>query len=108
MSSRLQRGMTSAALVLVRSSWKRYFRIFDAIAVNPLLTARRDPGKDIRWRYPERFPYRVIYEVLEEEQTVVVAAVLHAVRHDQHWQKPFLVEQWHEARKKLKTKEYLD
>ncbi|MCA1600454.1 MAG: type II toxin-antitoxin system RelE/ParE family toxin [Acidobacteria bacterium] len=64
-------------------------RIFDAIAVNPLLTARRDPGKDIRWRYPERFPYRVIYEVLEEEQTVVVAAVLHAVRHDQHWQKRF-------------------
>ncbi len=60
-------------------------RIFDALAVNPLLTARRDPGKDIRWRYPERFPYRVIYEVLEEEQTVLVAAVLHAVRHDQHW-----------------------
>ncbi len=60
-------------------------RIFDALAVNPLLHARRVPGKDIRWRYPERFPYRVIYEVLEEEQIVVVAAVLHAVRHDQHW-----------------------
>lgn len=60
-------------------------RVFDALAVNPLLHARRDSGKDIRWRYPERFPYRVIYEVLEEEQTVVVAAVLHAVRHDQQW-----------------------
>ncbi len=57
-------------------------RVFDALAVNPLLHARRHPNKDIRWRYPDRFPYRVIFEVLEEEQIVVVAAVLHAVRHD--------------------------
>jgi plasmid stabilization system protein ParE len=41
--------------------------------------------KNIRWQYPERFPYRVIYEVLED--TVVIAAVLHAARHDRHWQK---------------------
>jgi plasmid stabilization system protein ParE len=27
----------------------------------------------------------VIYEVLED--TVVIAAVLHAARHDRHWQK---------------------
>ena len=39
------------------------------------------------WRYPERFPYRVIYEVDEVGQTVKVAAVLHAARHDRHWKK---------------------
>ena len=40
---------------------------------------------NIRWRYPDRFPYRVIYEVAEFERTVVVVAVLHAARDDQHW-----------------------
>ena len=39
------------------------------------------------WRYPERFPYRVVYEVDEAGQTVKVAAVLHAARHDRHWKK---------------------
>jgi toxin ParE1/3/4 len=43
--------------------------------------------RDMRWRYPERFPYRVIYEVLEAGQTVVVTAVLHAAREDRHWQR---------------------
>lgn len=61
-------------------------KVFDALAVNPLLYSRRHPRKEIRWRYPDRFPYRVIYEVLESEKVVVVAAVLHAARHDRHWQ----------------------
>ena len=56
-----------------------------ALAENPLLNARRHPRKNIRWCYPERFPYRVIYEVLEAEHSVVVAAVLHAARADKHW-----------------------
>jgi hypothetical protein len=34
--------------------------------------------KNIRWRYPEHFPNRVIYEVNERERIVRVAAVLHA------------------------------
>jgi mRNA-degrading endonuclease RelE of RelBE toxin-antitoxin system len=29
----------------------------------------------------------VIYEVQEIENTVIIAAVLHAARHDRHWQK---------------------
>src|ERR1700722_16440694 len=62
-------------------------RVWDALAESPLLNCRRHPARNIRWRYPERFPYRVIYEVIETQQTVVVAAVLHAVRHDHHWQK---------------------
>ncbi|MGD0412049.1 MAG: type II toxin-antitoxin system RelE/ParE family toxin [Verrucomicrobiota bacterium] len=62
-------------------------RIWDALAENPLLNCRRHPAKNIRWRYPDRFPYRVIYEVLETRQTVVVAAVLHAARDDRHWRR---------------------
>ena len=61
-------------------------RVWDALAQNPLLNSRRHPIKNIRWRYPERFPYRIIYEVTESERTVVVAAVLHAARHDRRWQ----------------------
>jgi toxin ParE1/3/4 len=63
-------------------------QVWDALAENPLLNApRRHPRKNIRWRYPERFPYRVIYEILESENLVVVAAVLHAARDDKHWRK---------------------
>ena len=62
-------------------------QVWRALADNPLLNCRRHPTKNIRWRYPERFPYRVIYEVWEAERRVVVAAVLHAARHDQHWQR---------------------
>jgi mRNA-degrading endonuclease RelE of RelBE toxin-antitoxin system len=61
--------------------------VWDALADNPLLNCRRHPSKNIRWRYPDRFPYRVIYEVNETDWTVKVAAVLHAARHDRHWQK---------------------
>jgi plasmid stabilization system protein ParE len=59
--------------------------VWEALAENPLLHCRRHPTKNIRWRYPDRFPYRVIYEVVESERTVIVAAVLHAARHDRHW-----------------------
>ena len=38
-------------------------RVWDALAENPLLNCRRHPVKNIRWRYPDRFPYRVIYSV---------------------------------------------
>lgn len=62
-------------------------RVWDALAENPLPGCRRHPTKNIHWRYPERFPYRVIYEVNESKQVVRVAAVLHASRHDWHWQR---------------------
>jgi toxin ParE1/3/4 len=60
-------------------------RVWRALSQNPLLNCRRHPTKNIRWRYPERFPYRIIYEVQEAERRIVVAAVLHAARHDRHW-----------------------
>jgi len=62
-------------------------QVLDALSVNPLLNSRRHPRKDIRWRYPDRFPYRVIYQVLEEQKTVIVAAVLHAAKHDREWKR---------------------
>ena len=61
-------------------------RVFDDLAESPLLACRRHPQKKIRWRYPDRFPYRVIYSVVEPRRTVIVAAVLHAARHERHWQ----------------------
>lgn len=48
--------------------------VLDELTTNPLLHCRRHPHKNIRWRYPRSFPYRVIYEVIEREKTVVVAA----------------------------------
>jgi plasmid stabilization system protein ParE len=61
--------------------------VFDALEINPLLHCRRHPTKNIRWRYPERFPYRVIYEVIEAKRSVIIAAVLHAARQDSVWRR---------------------
>ena len=65
---------------------EEFLSVLDGLSSNPLLHCRRHPHKNIRWRYPRSFPYRVIYEVLEQERIVVVAAVLHAARHDRAWQ----------------------
>ena len=62
-------------------------RVYDALTINPFLNSRRHPRKDVRWRLPERFPYRVIYEVFEQENIVSVLAVIHAARDDRHWKK---------------------
>ena len=64
-----------------------FLAVLDALSKNPLIHSRRHPHKDIRWRYPKSFPYRVIYEVIEQEKMVVVAAVLHAARHDRQWER---------------------
>lgn len=61
--------------------------VWDKLAENPLLGCRRHPTKHIYWRYPDRFPYRVIYEVNESAHSIIVAAVLHAARHDREWQR---------------------
>jgi len=59
--------------------------VFDALEINPLLNCRQHPTKNIRWRYPKRFPYRVIYEVIEDIKLVIIAAVVHAARNDRVW-----------------------
>lgn len=63
------------------------FEVWDSLAHNPRLNARRHPTKDIRWRCPARFPYRIIYETEEARHQVIVLAVLHAARRENHWQR---------------------
>lgn len=63
--------------------------VFDRLVTDPLFHSRPHATKNIRWRYPKRFPYRVIYEILEDEQTVIIGAVLHAARHDKSWRQRF-------------------
>ena len=62
---------------------------FDALAEDPLYQLRQHPTKNIRWRYAKRFPYRVVYDVVEQDKLVIIAAVLHAFRHDRAWRNRF-------------------
>jgi plasmid stabilization system protein ParE len=66
---------------------EEFLTVLDELTINPLLHCRRHPHKNIRWRYPKSFPYRIIYEVIEREKRVVVATVLHAARHDREWKR---------------------
>lgn len=52
---------------------------------NPFRYPVRDRRFQVRWSYARPFPYRIVYRVIEE--TVVIYTVLHAKRHEQHWQK---------------------
>ena len=49
--------------------------IWNTLAENPLLHSCRHKARNIRWRYLVRFPYRVVYEVVEAEHAVIVAAM---------------------------------
>ncbi len=62
-------------------------RAWDEIASRPLIGSVRHASLDIRWRYPARFPYRVIYRVDEGERCLLVIAVLHAAREERHWRR---------------------
>jgi toxin ParE1/3/4 len=59
------------------------FHAVDALSVNPLLRSRRHRRRNIRRVFPDRFPYRIIYEVANE--TLLIIAALHAARHDRNW-----------------------
>ena len=59
---------------------------WESIATHPLIGARHHPSLDIRWRYPKRFPYRIIYQINHTTESVLVIAVLHAARHESRWQ----------------------
>lgn len=64
-------------------------RTWSQLRSNPLLNSKRHPSKNLRWRFTERFPYRVVYEVDVSTKTVVVAGVFHASRRDAVWQNRF-------------------
>jgi toxin ParE1/3/4 len=59
--------------------------VWDSLPENPYQNSRRHTSKNIRWRYPEHFPYRVIYEILENDREVIILAVVHAARDEMYW-----------------------
>jgi plasmid stabilization system protein ParE len=61
-------------------------QVWERILENPFIGSRRHSKMDIRWRYPERFPYRVVYKVDEVNQFILVIAVIHAARQEKGWQ----------------------
>lgn len=63
--------------------------VLDSLELNPLSNCRQHPTRNIRWRYPKRFPYRVIYEVNDDDHLVIIAAVIHAARNDRVWRGRF-------------------
>ena len=73
-----QAGLGCAFIEEVIGVWRE-------LAVNPLLAARKHPTKNLRWRYPERFPYRIIYEADDTSRVVLVLRVIHAAREDSAW-----------------------
>ncbi len=52
---------------------------------NPLTYRLRHRRLGIRWFYPARFPYRIVYRI--EGDSIVVLALVHAKQHDRHWRK---------------------
>lgn len=58
-----------------------------AISLDPEIGCVRHRSKAIRWRYPLRFPYRIIYSVDVEQHIIVIVAVLHGARADRHWRR---------------------
>lgn len=60
-------------------------QVWESILEHPFIGSRRHAEMDIRWRYPERFPYRVVYRIDESTESVLVIAVLHAARQEKGW-----------------------
>lgn len=63
------------------------FQVWDRLAENPHVSARRHPLRNIRWLFPTHFPFRVAYEIDERRMEVVILAVMHAARADSPWTK---------------------
>lgn len=71
---------------------KEVIRVWDRLARDPLTGARGRCSLEVRWLYPERFPYKIIYSVDAARETVLVVAVLHAARHDRLWRERHIPE----------------
>ena len=55
------------------------------LADDALLYRIRHRRFKVRWVYPRRFPYRIVFCVIGD--TVVIYAVLHSARHGRQWRK---------------------
>lgn len=56
-----------------------------SLAMSPLVPRLRHRTAGIRWIYPKRFPYRIIYRV--KADGILVLAILHAARSDSVWRR---------------------
>ncbi len=55
------------------------------LPAHPLIYGVRDCRRQVRWKIPRRFPYRIIYRV--KGSVITVVAVIHAARHDREWKR---------------------
>ena len=55
----------------------------DRLSATPLIYNVRYRRKQVRWAYLHRFPYRIVFRVIDN--TVVIYAVVHAARHERQW-----------------------
>jgi len=62
---------------------KDVFETINRLLQNPFLYYKRYPRPQVRWVYTHRFPYRIIFSVIDN--TVIVYAVIHGARHDRYW-----------------------
>ncbi|HVN79655.1 MAG TPA: type II toxin-antitoxin system RelE/ParE family toxin [Terriglobia bacterium] len=53
------------------------------LTVNPLRSPIRHRLYPLRWVFPNRFPYRIVF--LVEETVITILCVVHAKRHDRIW-----------------------
>jgi toxin ParE1/3/4 len=53
------------------------------LTLNPLLYPIRHRRYPLRWMFPNRFPYRIVF--LVDESIITVLCVVHAKRHDRVW-----------------------
>lgn len=54
-----------------------------SLADGPLALRLRHRRLGVRWVFPKRFPYRIVYRV--EAERVVIFALMHAARSDGRW-----------------------
>lgn len=72
------RGLGTAFIRAVRTA-------IAPLSENPERYPLRNRRRQVRWFYPHRFPYRIVY--LVSADTVTIVAVIHAARHDREWSK---------------------
>jgi ParE-like toxin of type II ParDE toxin-antitoxin system len=72
----------AAAGLGVEFAWAVRDRI-EAVQKQPLVARIRDPRRSVRWVFPRRFPYRIVYRVAGD--VVLIIAVIHAAQHDPRW-----------------------
>jgi plasmid stabilization system protein ParE len=53
------------------------------LALNPIIYPIRHRRYPVRWMFPNRFPYRIVF--LVEEEIITVLCLVHAKRHDRVW-----------------------